>query len=167
MSDKENQDPKKEEETGAAEEAPEKEEKAAEVKEEKPKPKKRARKEDKEEKPEKKAKKAVKKAISNLARKKQDPRFEQNGKGRYVSKKKSENGRKNVQARAIKCSRQLLDLGGQMVLLGRGAKGVALLDLTRKIRSALKEGLTDEKAVEKFKEEARKMIESYKAEESK
>ena len=172
---KENQDP-------ATEKAPKDQEQGSgEPKKQAQKPrKKRARKEDKEESGEKtapskeaaeseeppkkkQAKKETKKPLSNLARKKGDERYVQNGKGRYVSKKKSENGKRDVQARAIKCGRQLLSLEGQMVLLGRGKQGEALLDLTRKIRAALKEGLKDEEASEKFKEEAQKMVEEIKA----
>jgi len=178
MADQEN----KENQPPAAEEVPKKEEQSPEApKKQAQKPrKKRARKEDKEESGEKTApsdgaaeseeppkkkqsKKEAKKPMSNLARKKGDERYVQNGKGRYVSKKKSENGKRNVQARAIKCGRQLLCLDGQMVLLGRGKKGEALLDLTRKIRAALKEGLKDEEASEKFKAEAKKMVEEIKA----
>lgn len=124
-------------------------------------------KEEKSEEPEakKSKKKEAKKPVSNLARKKADPRYEQNGKGRYVSKKKSENGKRNVQARAIKCGRDLLKLDGQMVLLGRGKKGEHLLTLTRKVRQMLKDGLGDEEAREKVKEEAVKMLEEIQAEE--
>ena len=139
---------------------------AAEPAAEKPK-KKRARKpKDESEEPEAKKpkKKEAKKPVSNLARKKADPRYEQNGKGRYVSKKKSENGKRNVQARAIKCGRDLLKLDGQMVLLGKGKKGEHLLTLTRKVRQMLKDGLGDEEAREKVKEEAEKMLEEIKAE---
>ena len=96
-------------------------------------------------KPEKKKK--VPKKLSQRARKKADGRFKQNGKGRYVSIKKSENGKRNVQARAIKLARKLLGFQGRMILLGKAAEGKALLDLTRQIRKALKEDKkTDEEA---------------------
>lgn len=173
MSEKENQDPVvKTEEAAAAAAAPAPV--TPEKKATKPK-KKRSRKESEEpsaEKPEAaaesaeppKKKQAKKKVLSNLARKKADERYVQNGKGRYVSKKKSENGKRNVQARAIKSGRSLLKLDGQMVLLGRGKKGEHLLTLTRKIRALLKEGMKDEDAMEKLKEEAVGMIKDFEAE---
>ena len=135
----------------------------------KPPKKKRSRKEPKEAKEgeqEQATPKKQKKVLSNLARKKSDDRYVQNGKGRYVSKKKSENGKRNVQARAIKCGRKLLGLEGQMVLLGRGKKGENLLQLTKTIRQMLKDGVTDEEAEEKCVETAKKMAEEIKNEES-
>tara|TARA_Y100000004_G_C8622361_1_gene289364 strand:- start:31 stop:471 length:441 start_codon:yes stop_codon:yes gene_type:complete len=108
-----------------------------------------------------KVEKKVKK-LSQRARKKADKRFKQNGKGRYVSIKKSENGKKNVQARAIKLARKLLGFQGRMILLGKAAEGKALLDLTRQIRKALKEDKkTDEEAEALFAGPAEKMREEF------
>lgn len=108
-----------------------------------------------------KVEKKVKK-MSQRARKKADKRFKQNGKGRYVSIKKSENGKKNVQARAIKLARKLLGFQGRMILLGKAAEGKALLDLTRQIRKALKEDKkTDEEAEALFSGPAEKMREEF------
>ena len=67
------------------------------------------------------------KTLSNRARKRQDERFRMNGKGRYVSIKKSENGKKNVQSRAIRLARKLLGFSGRMILLGKGVEGKALV----------------------------------------
>lgn len=86
------------------------------------------------------------KPLSNRKRKMQDARFEKNPKGRYVSIKKSVNGKKNVQARAIKLGRKMLGFQGRMILLGKGKEGIALVDICRDIRLALKEGKTDEQA---------------------
>lgn len=110
---------------------------------------------------EKKGKKtaAKKKPMSNLQRKKMDDRFYLNGKGRYVSKKKSENGKRNVQSRAIKAARDLLGLQGKMILLGKGPQGKALVELTRQIRSSLKEGMEDEKAKILHTDLSKKMLE--------
>ena len=91
-----------------------------------------------------KKKEKKEKPLSKLARKKQDDRYFLNGKGRLVSKKKSENGKRNVQSRAIKIARKLLGLEGRMILLGRGAEGKALIRLTKNIREALKEGKEDD-----------------------
>jgi hypothetical protein len=104
-----------------------------------------AQEEKKEEKPKKKAKKekkmsaAQKKRLSVLARKKEDPRYYLNDKGRYVSKKKSENGKKNVQSRAIRLARKGLDVKG-MVLVGKGEVGSRLLKATSAVRQMLKDG---------------------------
>lgn len=91
----------------------------------------------------KKAKKQ--KPLSNLARKKADERYFLNGKGRYVSKKKSQNGKANVQSRAIRLARKVLGIKG-MVLLGKGDVGKKLLETTSAIRQMLKDGKTDEEA---------------------
>ena len=139
----------KKEETPAA--APE----AASEPEKKPK-KKRAAKEDGE-KPKKKEK-----PLSKLARKRKDERYFLNGKGRLVSKKKSENGKKNVQSRAIKIARKLLGLSGRMVLLGKGAEGKALIQVTKGIREALKGGKSDEQAETLHTEIAKKILEDEK-----
>lgn len=109
------------------------------TKEKKPR-KPRAKKGDGEEKTPKK------KPLSKLARKRQDERYYLNGKGRLVSKKKSENGKKNVQSRAMRLSRKLLGLNGRMVLIGKGDEGKALLELTASIRDTLKQGKSDEEA---------------------
>lgn len=92
----------------------------------------------------KKAKK-MSKRLSNLARKKADERYYLNGKGRYVSKKKSVNGKANVQSRAIRLARKSLGIKG-MVLLGKGETGIKLLEATALIRQMLKDGKTDEEA---------------------
>ena len=99
------------------------------------------------------------KPLSNLARKKADERYFMNGKGRYVSMKKSEIGKKNVQSRAIKMGRDILGLNGRMVLLNKGVEGKALLDLTRIIRQALKDGMDDAKAKEKFTPKGKEILE--------
>ena len=130
--------------------------------EEKPK-KKRApkkKKEDGEEKPKKKEK-----PLSKLARKRNDERYFLNGKGRIVSKKKSENGKKNVQSRAIKIARKLLGMQGRMVLLGKGAEGRALVDVTRQIRECIKAGKADDAAELLHAEIAKKVLEEEKAKE--
>ena len=114
----------------------------SEKEEKKETPKKVTKKKEPTKKKEKKEKKE--KPLSKLARKKQDDRYFLNGKGRLVSKKKSENGKRNVQSRAIKIARKLLGLEGRMILLGRGAEGKALIRLTKNIREALKEGKEDE-----------------------
>jgi len=88
---------------------------------------------------------AAKKRISNLKRKKMDDRYYLNGKGRYVSKKKSENGKKNIQSRSIRLGRKVLGLKG-MVLLGKGDDGKALIKAAAEIRQMLKDGKTDEEA---------------------
>lgn len=159
--DKENIDPqtKPEPETGPAAKQPKKKRSRKEPKETEDREQEQAA-------PKKPKKEKPKKVLSNLARKKSDDRYVQNGKGRYVSKKKSENGKKNVQARAIKCGRKLLGLEGQMVLLGRGKKGEHLLQLTKTIRQMLKDGVTDEEAEKKCGEDAKKMVEEIKSEES-
>ena len=84
------------------------------------------------------------KTMSNRARKRQDGRFRMNGKGRYVSIKKSENGKKNVQSRAIRLARKLLGFSGRMILLGKGVEGKALVQLCRDIRTELKAGKSDD-----------------------
>ena len=142
--------------------APVKEEKGAEEKPKKKRaPKKKA--EEGETKPEKKAKKE--KPLSKLARKRNDERYFLNGKGRLVSKRKSENGKKNVQSRAIKIARELLGLTGRMVLLGKGAEGRALVSVTKGIREALKGGGEDEKVKVLHSDIAKKMLEEEKAKE--
>ena len=88
---------------------------------------------------------AAKKRLSALQRKKQDPRYYLNGKGRYVSKKKSENGKKNVQSRAIRLARKGLGIKG-MVLVGKGEEGKKLLNATSAIRQMLKDGKSDDEA---------------------
>lgn len=88
--------------------------------------------------------------MSNLMRKKMDERYYLNGKGRYVSKKKSENGKKNIQSRSIRLGRKLLGLKG-MVLLGKGENGKALMDAARDLRQMMKDGKTDEEAEAMFK----------------
>lgn len=107
-----------------------------------------------EEKPTKKSKKpkkekkvsaAEKKRRSALQRKKDDPRYYLNGKGRYVSKKKSENGKKNVQSRAIRLARKGLGVKG-MILVGKGEDGIKLLKATNAVRQMLKDGKTDDEA---------------------
>lgn len=138
-------------EAATAEEAPKKEEQEetplVEVKEEpveetateEEKPKnKRAKKE-------KKMSAAQKKRLSTLARKKEDPRYYLNDKGRYVSRKKSENGKKNVQSRAIRLARKGLDVKG-MVLVGKGDVGSKLLKATNAVRQMLKDGKKDDEA---------------------
>lgn len=130
------EEPKKEEEETAPVEVKEEEE-AAPAEEEKPK-KKRAKKE-------KKMSAAQKKRLSTLARKKEDPRYYLNDKGRYVSRKKSENGKKNVQSRAIRLARKGLDVKG-MVLVGKGDVGSKLLKATNAVRQMLKDGKKDEEA---------------------
>ena len=92
------------------------------------------------------SKKAAEKPLSNRKRKMQDARFQKNPKGRYVSIKKRENGKKNVQARAIKLGRKMLGFQGRMILLGKGEEGIALVDMCKQIREALKSGKTDEEA---------------------
>ena len=107
--------------------------------------------EEKTEKPKKRKKKenkkspAAKKRMSALQRKKQDPRYYLNAKGRYVSKMKSENGKKNVQSRAIRLARKGLGIKG-MVLVGKGEEGKKLLNATSAIRQMLKDGKSDEEA---------------------
>ena len=54
----------------------------------------------------KKSRRRKQKPVSNLARKRPTT-YEQNGTARSVRPKKSENGKRNVQARAIKCGRDL------------------------------------------------------------
>lgn len=130
------EEPKKEEETAPVEEETTQEE-AAPAEEEKPK-KKRAKKE-------KKMSAAQKKRLSTLARKKEDPRYYLNDKGRYVSRKKSENGKKNVQSRAIRLARKGLDVKG-MVLVGKGDVGSKLLKATNAVRQMLKDGKKDDEA---------------------
>lgn len=93
---------------------------------------------------------AMKKRLSNLARKKADERYYLNGKGRYVSKKKSENGKKTVQSRAIRLARKCLELKG-MVLLGKGDDGIKLRDACAEFRALLKEGKSDEDAENHFR----------------
>lgn len=118
--------------------------------------------EEKKEKPKKKEK-----PLSKLARKRSDERYFLNGKGRLVSKKKSENGKKNVQSRAIKIARKLLGLQGRMVLLGRGAEGKALVQVTKGIREALKGGKNDEEAELLHTELSKKILEDEKKSEEK
>lgn len=118
--------------------------------------------EEKKEKPKKKEK-----PLSKLARKRNDERYFLNGKGRLVSKKKSENGKKNVQSRAIKIARKLLGLSGRMVLLGRGAEGKALVQVTKGIREALKGGKSDEEAELLHTELSKKILEDEKKSEEK
>lgn len=110
-----------------------------------------------EEKPKKKEK-----PLSKLARKRNDERYFLNGKGRLVSKKKSENGKKNVQSRAIKIARKLLGLSGRMVLLGKGAEGKALVQVTKGIREALKGGKSDEEAEVLHTDIAKKILDDEK-----
>ena len=145
-----------------AEEKPKVEVEAASAAEEKPKKKKAARKK-KEEGEEEKPKKKDKKPMSKLARKRNDERYFLNGKGRIVSKKKSENGKKNVQSRAIKIARKLLGMEGRMVLLGKGAEGRALVGVTKQIRESLKGGKADDAAELFHAEIAKKMLEEEKA----
>lgn len=131
--------------------------------EEKPKKKRAPRKkkeeaaEGAEEKPKKKEK-----PLSKLARKRNDERYFLNGKGRLVSKKKSENGKKNVQSRAIKIARKLLGLSGRMVLLGKGAEGKALVQVTKGVREALKGGKSDDEAEVLHTDIAKKILEEEK-----
>ena len=101
------------------------------------------------------------KPLSNLARKKADARYILNGKGRYVSKAKSENGKKNVQSRAIKMARTMLGLSGRMVLLGKEAEGKALLDLCGSIRESLKGGKSDSEAEALHADLAKKLVEGF------
>ena len=88
---------------------------------------------------------AQKKRLSTLARKKEDPRYYLNDKGRYVSRKKSENGKKNVQSRAIRLARKGLGVKG-MILVGKGEDGIRLLKATNAVRQMLKDGKTDDEA---------------------
>ena len=147
------------------EEAPSAEASAAE---EKPKRKKAAPKRKKEEgesgeeRPKKKEK-----PLSKLARKRNDERYFLNGKGRIVSKKKSENGKKNVQSRGIKIARKLLGLQGRMVVLGKGAEGKALIEVTRHVRECLKSGKCDEEAEAMHAEIAKKILGEEKKKEEK
>lgn len=107
-----------------------------------------------ESKPKKGRKKAAPKPMSRLQRKRADERYVMNGSGRWVSKKRSENGKRNIQSRAIKIARKLLKLEGRMVLLGRDAEGAALLDLTRLVRTQLKDGKSDDDATVSLASEA-------------
>ena len=91
------------------------------------------------------ASKAEKPKVSALQRKKADERYFLNAKGRYVSKKKSANGKINIQSRSIRLARKLLGLTG-MVLLGKGDQGKQLLAATAVIRTMLKEGKSEEEA---------------------
>lgn len=120
-----------------------------------------------EEKPKKKraAPKKKDKPLSKLARKRNDERYFLNGKGRLVSKKKSENGKKNVQSRAIRIARKLLGLSGRMVLLGKGAEGKALVQVTKGVREALKSGKSDEEAEVMHTDIAKKTLEEEKKQE--
>jgi len=111
--------------------------------------------------------KKMSRAMSQRKRKEMDERFEKNKKGRLVSKKKSENGKRNVQARAIKLARKLLGFEGRMILLGKGSEGVALVDLCRDIRTCLKEGKSDDAAEALFAIPAEKLREGFKKEEKK
>lgn len=129
--------------------------------EEKPK-KKRAPRKKKEEAAEEEKPKKKEKPLSKLARKRNDERYFLNGKGRLVSKKKSENGKKNVQSRAIKIARKLLGLSGRMVLLGKGAEGKALVQVTKGIREALKGGKSDEEAEVLHTDIAKKILDDEK-----
>ena len=108
------------------------------------------------------SKKAAEKPLSNRKRKMQDSRFEKNPKGRYVSIKKRENGKKNVQARAIKLGRKMLGFQGRMILLGKGEEGIALVDMCKQIRETLKAGKTDEEAEAFLSGVAKEMCKKFK-----
>jgi hypothetical protein len=58
---------------------------------------------------------------------------------------KSENGKKNVQSRAIRLARKGLGIKG-MVLVGKGEEGKKLLNATSAIRQMLKDGKSDDEA---------------------
>ncbi len=102
------------------------------------------------------------KKLSKIARKRSDERYFLNGKGRLVSRKKSENGKRNVQSRAVRLARDALGLTGRMVLLGKGVEGRALVKLTRTMRDCLKDGKTDDEAKTLYAALASELLEKEK-----
>jgi len=85
--------------------------------------------------------------LNNLMRKKANPDlYVKTNRGRYVSKKKSELGKKNPQSLAIRGARDILGMGGKMVIINRGNDGKALHQLTGKIREHIKGGGSMESA---------------------
>lgn len=60
----------------------------------------------------------------------------------YVSKKRRENGQKNVQSQAVSLAYQLLNARGKYIELGTGESGKAMNALTAKLRQRLKDGMS-------------------------